>query len=751
MVTNFFRLAFPSATYQVRRLPYSEERLTSLRREYNAEASFFRNGDYVYVSPRVGSDLQAGETAHLSVEESPAVVLSLVRHLLFRTFRDSFPERIPESFAPLRFFSARPEHDPLSSKLPSELRGEIAYPRMVEVQVREIVENGRPVFGLLVGSRQRWQFKMSLQSLVNQGFDIVGKTVLESVPIPGLDGVLAPDETLLGEVVAVGDGNIRIRTNEGLIDRPLEVLQLQRTREQIGCFLEFKLGRDRATQIFRTLQEARRERENVGSHYREILKFASWFHGTKSQPRVYENAIGFRFTVTPNNIFENSSIQLHRTSLIFDYGPGASELTPFTGLSKFGPFNAARFERNDLRMLVLTRPESRGAVTQFLKQLIDGIPQSRYFHRGLKALFRLSSVSPVVIEVRTPTAEGYELAIDMAMRDSDTASFDIALIECADGSHKIAPAINPYYRARVRLMSYGIPTQGVRDQHLRAAQGKLQYTLGPLALQIYAKVGGTPWRLPSTQSVDREILIGIGNALERPNLWSGAEQSRIVGITTFFLGDGSYVLGERLRSVPYLHYFDELLKALRISISTLAKDYAWRDGDTVRIVFHIFKPIKNIEADVVAELIKGFPQFTILFAFVTISTEHPWAMFRGSVQEDGEETVCVCERGDNLILDSHNCLLQIRGDKDRPNRQQRPPYPVSIRVHERSTYKDLKFIVQQIHDFAFLSWRSYFPSETPVTVFYSSLIAAESSKLNKIQNWNAGFLDKHFRRKQWFL
>src|SRR6185369_13208827 len=192
-------------------------------------------------------------------------------------------------------------------------------------------------------------------------------------------------------------------------------------------------------------------------------------------------------------------------------------------------------------------------------------------------------------------------------------------------------------------------------------------------------------------------------------------------------------------------------RALKTSINSVAEEYAWRDGDSVRIVFHIFKPIKHVEADVVAQLVEEFPRFKILFAFVTISTEHPWMMFRGAYENGDRTTVTLCERGDNLILDSYNCLLQIRGDRDRPNRRQRPPYPVSIRVHEKSTYRDLKYIAQQIHDFAFLSWRSFFPSETPVTLFYSSLIATESSKLNKVPGWNAGFLDKHFRRKQWFL
>ena len=118
-------------------------------------------------------------------------------------------------------------------------------------------------------------------------------------------------------------------------------------------------------------------------------------------------------------------------------------------------------------MLVIYQPQSRGAVTQFLKLLIDGIPESKYFQRGLKTLFRLNSVEPVLKELKKPIAEGYEETIDEALRDVDSRGFDIALVECPEGSRDIPIKPNPYYRARARLMSCGIPTQGVRDEHLQ--------------------------------------------------------------------------------------------------------------------------------------------------------------------------------------------------------------------------------------------------------------------------------------------
>ena len=751
MITNFFRIKLPFEAFQVQRLPYNEENWRDLKGKYNNAVSFFRNGDFMYLSPSQEAQLELGELVELTVAENPSVVQSLIRHLLFRSFRDAFPNRVPQSFSPLGFFSEREEHDAVRRFLPVDLQGIICFSRLVEAEVRRIVENESYSFGLLIRFRQRWQFNKSLSVLDKEGFELIGKSVLESHAIPGLEHILAPEENLLGEISNINDDIASVKTNSDILERSLNSLYLQRTQSQIGDYLSTRIGEQKTTQIFKNLRRTQTERSSPSRVFSEIQKVASWFSGAVNAPRIYKNADGFCFTVTQNHTFSGSSFRVRPTNLVFDFGPGASATSPFSGLSNHGPFNSERFANNDLQILALCHPTSRGAMSQFAKQLVDGIPESSRFKRGMKSLFRLHTVSVKIVELENSLPEAYEEAIDKAIREAEVNTFDLALVECPDESKQIPIRVNPYYRARVRLMSYGIPTQGVRQEHVRFSAQKLQWTLGPVALQIYAKAGGTPWRLPSNQSVDREIVVGIGSALERANLWSGAEQSKVVGITTFFLGDGTYMLGERLRSVPYTEYFQELLNSLKSSIESVASQYAWKEGDSVRIVFHIFKPIKNIEADVVEQLVESFSKFKILFAFVTISTHHPWMMFRNTFAEQNRLNVTLCSRGDNLILDSNNCLLQLRGNKDRPNKKHRPPYPVSIRVHEKSTFKDLQYIAQQIHDFSYLSWRSFFPSETPVTIFYSNLIASETISLGDVSGWQPGLVEKHFRRKLWFL
>ena len=389
------------------------------------------------------------------------------------------------------------------------------------------------------------------------------------------------------------------------------------------------------------------------------------------------------------------------------------------------------------------------AAPRFVGRLIDGIPQSGYFEKGFKNLYLLHDVTIEHAPIRASFAEDYEEAIDKAVRDS-SKTFDLAIVDCHDDSRDIPESKNPYLRAKARLMAHGIPMQGIKTTHLRGNEYSHKFSLGPTALQMYAKMGGIPWVLPASQSVDHELVVGIESTIRRENYWAGVEQSRVVGITTFFLGDGTYVLGQEVKTVPYEGYLAELVNSLVKSLKEVADTY-WKKGRQVRIVFHVFKPLKGIEIDAVSEVVKKFPDYNITFAFVTISQDHPWLLFQDAKRQERGWHVTPCDRGQNLAISNHECLLQIQGPRDRPNKAQRPSSPVLIRLHEQSTYKDLHYISQQILDFAFICWRSYFPIHQPVTQFYAQRIAKISEQLAQTPNWNPAIISSHFRRKQWFL
>ncbi len=711
---------------------------------------FFRNGDFIYISPEWGNPLDIGERVNLNVAENTDIVSSLIRHLVFRRFRDTFTGRIPDSFSPLKFSSQKKEHNIIHDILPQELKDKLSYARTIEVDVRYFIANKTPLFGIVINIQNRWSFSESLLEIKETGFQIIGCTALESIPIPGLDGILAPNENVLGVVTKIHNNFATIDTNSGLIERQLDQLTLQRTRSQIGDYLNHRIGENLTKQIFTHIESHKIELAKSSIFFNEVFQIANWF-----SKQNYLNSDGFSFSITTDSsLNDQTNFTLQQTRLVFDIAPGASASTPLRGLTNFGPYDSKRFDRKTPRILAIFQESSRGAATQFLARMKDGIPSSRYFKKGLRDLFQLNDIHYTPITVSSSEPASYERAIDEAIMAAGTNEFDLAIVEFVDDSEQFPSGQNPYLRAKSHLMNLGITVQGVRESHLRESEQFQSNTLGPLSLQIYAKLGGTPWLLPGSQSVDHELIIGVGNSLIRKNFWSGTEQSRIVGLTTFFLGDGRYALGEELPSVSYDQYFKTLLDSLDKSITRLSEEYSWKENDTVRLVFHVFKPLKNIEIDVIDQLVKKLQKYNIRYAFVTISTKHPWQIYKSTSSLNAEKTkwnVIGCNRGDNLVINNKSCLLQLRGLNDRTNRKHRSPKPVLIRIHEKSTYQDLQFIVQQIHDFSFLSWRGFFPIDLPVTIDYANKMAKLSSKLEQVESWNTVSLARYFRKKKWFL
>lgn len=249
--------------------------------------------------------------------------------------------------------------------------------------------------------------------------------------------------------------------------------------------------------------------------------------------------------------------------------------------------------------------------------------------------------------------------------------------------------------------------------------------MNAIALQCYAKLGGVPWTIKTSQSLDHEVVIGIGHSIFRSNSYRGNQQERVVGISTFFSGDGQYLMSGDIKDVTYDQYLEELLKSLRESLNSLSRLYAWKENSTVRLIFHIFKPLKNIEFDVVKELIKEFSQFQIQFSFVTITDRHPYLMYdlnQTGIQNKYNNSIkgkFVPTRGKNIVLEDSSCLVQMLGAKEIKSSAHGASAPLLIKILKPTNYRiddeladylfhDLNYIAQQIYRFSSLSWRGFF-------------------------------------------
>ena len=302
--------------------------------------------------------------------------------------------------------------------------------------------------------------------------------------------------------------------------------------------------------------------------------------------------------------------------------------------------------------------------------------------------------------------------------------------------------------------------QAVRIETIEETHGRA-YILNNLALATYAKIGGVPWVISTRGVATHELVIGIG-CTEVGSSRLG-DRTRYVGITTLFQGDGRYLVWETTRETPFATYPAALLESLRKSIRFVQAQNRWEAGDNVRLVFHVYKPLKRVEIETVKKLVKEMlAAYPVEFAFLDISHYHPFQIFdskqRGAkywsseMQQRVVEGVYAPMRGTGLLLGSRTALLQLIGPREVKTWEHGMPRPLLLELHPDSDFADLTYLVRQVFHFSFMSWRSFFPSQEPVTILYSRWIANLLGNLKTVPDWSGSALNHmRDRRAMWFL
>jgi hypothetical protein len=276
-----------------------------------------------------------------------------------------------------------------------------------------------------------------------------------------------------------------------------------------------------------------------------------------------------------------------------------------------------------------------------------------------------------------------------------------------------------------------------------------------IAVALYAKMGGTPWTVAHDMTVNYELVIGVGVAELSGSRFDSRQ--RFVGITTVFRGDGNYLLSNISKTCAYSAYTDVLRQTTSEVLADLKVRNGWRSGDTIRIVFHAHNRFKKIDIGrIIEECVKDAAKDqTIQFAFLTISHDHSFKLIdsnqRGLQQTTGIKGQFAPARGLVAQLGRFTRLLATNG----PYQIKRPssplPTPVLVHLHRDSEYRDLQYLTEQALKFTSLTWRSTQPAYTPVTIYYSELIAALLARLQTVSGWSPIVLNAKLRSSRWFL
>ncbi|AMO99567.1 putative piwi domain-containing protein [Collimonas arenae] len=226
---------------------------------------------------------------------------------------------------------------------------------------------------------------------------------------------------------------------------------------------------------------------------------------------------------------------LDEPNLLFAPGDGQLEVHPLRGLMKYGPFSKGTFAGFTPKIRIATVGpngtfKTRGALMASLLNQYDASERTEYVPRypGFNALFQVDLVSaPADAHIKWPDSIGQlpgsgspEERVFAAMEnalarlDSMRDHFDVVLVHFPDSWS--AATRTRFFDAHDALKAlgakYNIPTQVIND---RAFTFRYKASLAwRLAIALYVKAGGVPWKLARLKSVpDDTAYIGLAYAL----------------------------------------------------------------------------------------------------------------------------------------------------------------------------------------------------------------------------------------------
>lgn len=758
MHTNFMEVIPGCEEFKVYIEDYSDDRINELRKTYDNEYAFFRyrfnDETYIVVFPLSINNNPCNFTKKLTIKtaEEPLLISKIVHELLIRQFVRI--GRYSARYRPFSFLSKKTSDNIIAKFIPEKYSSQLGYRRGYEFESRVFYPDSRPVYGIIINTYFSWDIDINCEELVNNGLDIIGKHVVgyEESVIKLLDS----RKVLLGFVESIDNGYANVRRDSESYKIELSKIYIENSYSNRIELLSKLLGKKQAYDLLQEIKQSSGKRKSADSQFQVIETIGEWLKGFVLGNGEFLVKFGSFIDDTDErwktNFYED-------TTLIFDLHDSKKDTIPSRGLRDFGPYDIMFFTPKTPKCAVICNKTARGAVTGFLNKLQMGLPSIKTsygapYGQGLVKKYGLSDIKWTIFEVESDTYSGYEKAIKDCLSSGNT--WNLAIIQVDEKQKNITNNINPYYLAKAKFMANNIPVQEVRLETMRRPDSSLVYILDNIALACYAKIGGTPWVIPSNKSIDRELVIGLGSAIIKKGRFKF--DKRIVGITTVFNSDGRYIMSNKSVESDFEEYFHALLNNLRGLFKEIIKEQGWNKGDNIRLVFHCFKPFKHVEISAIKQLMKDIgKEYNILFAFLHVSSYQPlFAIDKGEngishygrVNPKGK---WMLPRGAGIKLDNYNYLLQITGASDIRTYYHGMARPIMLKLHRSSTFFDLDYIARQVYNFSSLSYRSFSHAPLPVTIWYSQLIAKLLGNMQDIKGWDSDVLIRNLKYSRWFL
>lgn len=483
---------------------------------------------------------------------------------------------------------------------------------------------------------------------------------------------------------------------------------LLRSKGQFGFLADFRFrarqnlhDSKRVQQLSLSLDKQGRSNSNYyADKYEKLLEFVNRFHDRlfPLQASRAEIAVSRKLTVLEPTMLST------KTYVVQDQRMSRSQ---FMGVKKQGPLEAAPA---DTTLHFVYRPQDK-PLSHDLFRALRGDTFKTF--PGMEQMFGLPLTDASVSG--TPLKD---------FSDAELATVSRTIIEHAERRPVVPVVITPfsrhddpeeneaYWRLKHRFLRNNVPIQVVAAETIRD-RSKLKWSSSGIALQIFAKAGGIPWKVKPQH--ERCLIVGIGQAHRQSE--EGVERYFAYSVLTDSSGvfEEVRILGEGPDEEAYLGDFAASLRQILL-------DYGPRFD---RFVVHATFAIRGTELDRIEKVLREFAgaDDEATREFVSMKFNDRTRFFGYATDHNSR----VPYESTTLQLANDEHLVWFEGlHYGKPAVKERVGGPVHVRFNyprRTLTADDQRSYLQDAINLSGANWRGFNAKSLPVSVYYAQLIA----------------------------
>lgn len=754
LALNAIRLVTPDEPIPAVILPFDRDSFHAFLDRATQDVFATRiDDDRMAIIPLTADAILPGPNTELIAKDNLRLFSSLAREAIFRHLK-LIPGgyRITGRRPPTVESAKRKNIIPPAAQLPEWLQ---KRPTLT-FQTRILKDSEATDYvALTCAERFRPGIGINCVELAKAGVPVVGYYV--STWVHSVDPQLDDRLMLAGRVISIDDGILnladhgegpgQIRAEDAFLEPSL------RNFKSVVSALKF----DAAEASLKVIQQAEGALRQGKQQLKSIQETLSYF-ARRNIEVAHGVPLRFGELVEQGNQQSFPFIEtFEKAFLSFDPSGSGSMRWPQGGLDRYGPYDRSSFEKKRPRIAVICEARQRGQISTAMADLLNGVPDAKApygdlkpHETGLIGRYKLQKAHVEFFETASDSVADYAAASRKALAEAaeQDQSWDLAIVQVRRTWKERPPADSPYWASKSAFLKRDVPVQALSVEMMALDRFEYACSLANVSLATYAKLGGTPWLLQTRPSTDHELVIGLGSHTRKEGRRGAGE--RVVGITTMFSSQGHYLLDARTGAVPFDDYPEALRSTLTTAIERVRKDEAWRASDAVRLVFHAFIQMRRETTEAVIKAVEDLGLSRVSFAFLHVAEDHPFTIFDRAFQKS--KGLFGPARGQAVELSDHEWLVSLTGREAINAQFQGLPDPILLRLHERSTFRDMRTLAKQVSDFGCHSWRTFGTARVPITLQYADEIAKQLAGLELTPGWDTEDASiGRIMRRPWFL